>query len=191
VVLIVVVAALVGSGIWLWQDLSARPSVYVVGDSISWLTAESTSRILSLAGYGPTISATPGVTIGQMQNEVATLAQNQPHAWIIELGTNDAVFSDSAWSVPFLAEWDSVSPADCVIYVTISPRAGPLAANINTAIKDLAATHRNVHVLDWGNVEYSNPSWLHPDGIHPTTQGQAALASLETYELQHACGAKR
>ena len=190
-ILIVVVAALVGSGIWLWQDVSAGPSVYVVGDSISWDTAESTSSILSLAGYDPTISAIPGVTIGQMQNEVATLAQNQPHAWIIELGTNDAVFSYGAWSVPFRAEWDSVSPANCVIYVTISPRAGPIAADINTAIKALAATHGIVHVLDWGNVEYSNPSWLHPDGIHPTTQGQAALASLETYELQHACGAKR
>ena len=187
-ILIVVVAALVGSGIWLWQDVSAGPSVYVVGDSISWDTAESTSSILSLAGYDPTISAIPGVTIGQMQNEVATLAQNQPHAWIIELGTNDAVFSYGAWSVPFRAEWDSVSPANCVIYVTISPRAGPIAADINTAIKALAATHGIVHVLDWGNVEYSNPSWLHPDGIHPTTQGQAALASLERDELQQSCG---
>jgi lysophospholipase L1-like esterase len=81
-----------------------------------------------------------------------------------------------------------VSPAKCVIYVTISPRAGPVAAKINAAIKNLAATHRNVHVLDWGNAEYSNPSWLNRDGIHPTPQGQAALASLERDELQQSCG---
>jgi lysophospholipase L1-like esterase len=190
-ILLGVVAAVVGLGIWLWRDLSARPAIYVVGDSITSLSAGSISTALSNAGYDPTIRATPGVKIGQAQNEVMTLAQNQPHAWIIELGTNDAGANDNTWLLPFLAEWNSVAPASCVIYVTISPRAGPVGTKINAAIQNLAATHRNVHVLDWGNVEYSNPSWVYPDQIHPTPQGQAALASLETQELQRVCGAVR
>jgi lysophospholipase L1-like esterase len=51
----------------------------------------------------------------------------------------------------------------------------------------LAEAHPNVHLLDWGTIEYQNPAWLSGDGIHPTPAGQAALAALETQELQHAC----
>jgi hypothetical protein len=51
----------------------------------------------------------------------------------------------------------------------------------------LARAHHNVHLLDWGNIEYQNPSWVEGDGIHPTAAGQAVLAQLETNELRNAC----
>jgi lysophospholipase L1-like esterase len=182
-----VVVSVAGLTAWLWEELSTDPAVYVVGDSITYLSEASLSADLSSAGYQPTISASPGVKIGQSQAEISALAQNHPWAWIIELGTNDAGAQDSVWPEQFLAEWSLVSSAKCVIYVTVSPRAGPVANQIDTSMQQLADAHSNVHLLDWGTIEYQNPSWVNADGIHPTPAGQAALAALETQELRHAC----
>lgn len=189
VVLAAVGGILVVAGLtaWLWEDLASNESVYVVGDSITYLSEAPISADLSNAGYQPTISATPGVKIGQSQAEITSLAQNQPYAWIIELGTNDAGARDTVWPQEFLAEWTAVSPANCVVYVTVSPRAGPVAQQIDTAIENLAKAHSNVHVLDWGTIEYQNPAWVTGDGIHPTPAGQNALAALETQELHRDC----
>lgn len=174
-----------GLAAWLWEDLTPRPAVYVVGDSITYLSELDLSAAFSNAGYRPTISATPGVKIGQARAEIAALSQNQPRAWIIELGTNDAGAHDTVWPEQFLAEWTAISPAKCVIYVTVSPRAGPVSQQIDSSIEGLALQHPNVHVLDWGTIEYQNPTWVEGDNIHPTPAGQAALAGLETQELHH------
>jgi hypothetical protein len=187
VVVVAAVLALGGLTAGLWEALTPGPTVYVVGDSITSLSQAAIASAFASAGYQPTIKATPGVKIGQAENAVTTLAQNQPRAWIIELGTDDAGANDNVWSEPFLAEWSAVSPASCVIYVTVSPRAGPVAQQIDSSIENLARTHSNVHVLDWGNIEYQNPAWVSADGIHPTAAGQAALAALETQALQHSC----
>jgi lysophospholipase L1-like esterase len=189
VVLVVGCAVLAVAGLtaWLWEDLTSHSAVYVVGDSITYLSEASISADLSNAGYQPQISATPGVKIGQSQAEITALAQSQPWAWIIELGTNDAGAQDTVWPEQFLAEWSVVSSAKCVIYVTVSPRAGPVAQQIDASMQQLAGSHSNVHLLDWGTIEYQNPSWVNADGIHPTPAGQATLAALETQELRHAC----
>jgi hypothetical protein len=189
VVLLVGCALLAVAGLtaWLWEDLTTHPSVYVVGDSITYLSEASIFADFSNAGYQANISATPGVKIGQSQANITALAQNQPWAWIIELGTDDAGAHDAVWPEPFLAEWSAVSSANCVIYVTVSPRAGPVARQIDASMQRLAQAHSNVHLLDWGTIEYQNPSWVNADGIHPTPAGQAALAVLETQALQHAC----
>ncbi len=181
------VGAIGGLTAWLWKDLTSEPAVYVVGDSITALSRTAIASALTDAGYQPTISATPGVKIGQAQTEVATLAQHEPWAWIIELGTDDAGAHDAVWPESFLAEWTAISPAPCIIYVTVSPRAGPVALQIDSSIEKLAETHANAHVLDWGTIEYENATWVSGDGIHPTLEGEAALATLEARELRHAC----
>lgn len=181
------VIALAGLTVWLWEDLTARPAVYVVGDSITALSEASISGSLTGAGYQATISATPGAKIGQALTNMTTLARNQPWAWVIELGTDDAGANDSSWPQSFLAEWHAISPATCVVYLTVSPRSGRVASQINSSIENLAQAHANVHVLDWGRIEYTNPNWVSPDGIHPTPNGQAALAGLEADELRRVC----
>ena len=93
----------------------------------------------------------------------------------------------AVWPGPFLAEWTAISQATCVIYVTVSPRRGPVALQIDSSIEKLAEMHPNAHVLDWGAIEYQNAAWLSLDGVHPTPEGETHLAGLESQELQHAC----
>jgi hypothetical protein len=183
-------AGLIGLAVlaaWLRVDVFGPPAVYVVGDSITALSQTAITQALASAGYDPTVTAAPGVKIGQAQANMSSLARNEPWAWIIELGTNDAAASDAIWPLPFLSEWSLMSSSPCVIYVTVSPRAGLVGAAINASMTKLAASRRNVHILDWGRMEYQNPAWVSVDGIHPTPAGEAMLAALETNELQHAC----
>jgi lysophospholipase L1-like esterase len=74
-----------------------------------------------------------------------------------------------------------------VIYVSVSPRAGPIADQIDESLAGLAQDHTNVHVLDWGHLSSGNPAWLEPDNIHPTPAGQAELAALESQALHQYC----
>lgn len=185
-----VCAALVAFGglaAWLWEGATPGRTVYVVGDSISALSSSAIVADFTGAGYQATVTAVPGVKLGQAQANITTLAQHQPWAWIIELGTNDSGARNPDWRAPFFAEWDAVSPATCVIYVTVNQRAGEIARQVDSAIETLAQTHVNVHVLDWGTLEFQNPAWVAPDGVHPTAAGQTTLARLEMQALQQDC----
>jgi lysophospholipase L1-like esterase len=161
--------------------------VAVVGDSITALSRTDVSAVLTQAGFQPVVEATPGVKMAQAAATIDQLSQQSPTDWIIELGTNDAGGNNRLWSEAFLAEWQRVESSDCVIYVSVSPRAGAIATQIDTAFAGLAAKHANVHVLDWGRLEYDHPGWVEPDTIHPTPAGQAELAGLEAQALQHDC----
>jgi hypothetical protein len=182
------VVVLLGAGMWVaLDDLTSSPPVAVVGDSISALSGQWIAVSLFEAGYLSTIDAVPGITMARAEPAFTQLARQHPAVWIIELGTNDALGKNPLWEEPFLAEWQQVRSAQCVIYVSVSPRPGLIADQIDTTLAGLAREHANVHVLDWGNLEYSNPSWLYADKIHPTPAGQAELGSLEAQEVQRYC----
>jgi hypothetical protein len=187
---LLVAAAVVVLGIGVWvavEELSAAPTVDVVGDSITALSAASIQASLSQSGYQPTIEAVPGIKMAQAQQTIDRLAQQGPNDWIIELGTNDAGAQNTLWSEAFLSEWQQIQSSGCVIYVSVSPRAGPVANQIDASLAGLAQAHANVHVLDWGHLEYGNAAWLEPDTIHPTSAGQAELAALEAQALHQYC----
>lgn len=201
--------ALLGTGVWLGIELvsyptaaytagqrssytagqrsSSPPTVAVVGDSITELSEQSIDTSLTQAGYHPMVQAVIGIEMGQAVPSIDQLAQQDPKDWIIELGTNDAGRNNPSWVLPFLAIWQQVRSSGCVIYLSVSQRAGPIATQINTSLAGLARAHANVHILDWGDLEYLNPAWLEPDMIHPTPAGQAELAALETQELRTHC----
>ncbi len=186
---LILVAAVVilGLGTWLGvRELTSPPTVAVVGDSITALSQQSIATSLAQAGYQPTIQAVPGVKLGQAEPTIRRLAQQDPDDWIIELGTATPDWH-ALWPQPFLAEWQLVRLSRCVIYVSVSPHAGPVADQINTALAALARAHANVHVLDWGQLEYINPGWTIWDTIHPTSAGQAELAALEVQALRRGC----
>ncbi len=201
--------ALLGTGVWLGIELvsyptaaytagqrlsytagqrdSGPPTVAVVGDSITELSEQSIEASLTQAGYHPMVQAVIGIEMAQAVPSIDQFAEQDPNDWIVELGTNDAGRNNQLWELPFLAIWHQVRSAGCVIYVSVSQRAGPIATQINASIAGLARAHANVHILDWGSLEYLNPAWLEPDLIHPTPAGQAELAALETQEIRHSC----
>ena len=185
-----VLTILVGGGLLVWLvvgELSSSPQVDVVGDSITALSQPAIASSLARNGFNPVIDGVVGIRIAQAAPGVSQLAQNQPFGWVIELGTNDAGGGNTQWMLPFLSVWRTISAARCVVYVTVSPRDGAIAAGINAAIRSLAQSHSNVHVLDWGNLEYTQSGWVEPDGIHPTPAGQVALADAEATALQKDC----
>ncbi len=139
------------------------------------------------AGYKPSIEAVIGIEVQQAEPLVDQLADQKPNDWIVELGTNDAGRDNPLWAQPLLAEWQQVRSSGCVIYLSVSPHAGPIAAQINAVLAEMASAHGNVHILDWGRLEYGNPAWIEPDMIHPTPAGQAELASLEAQALRRDC----
>jgi hypothetical protein len=185
---VVLAIVLVGAGIWLADALvNGPPTVAVVGDSITALSRASIATALARAGYQPLIEATPGVKMSQAASAMDQLSAQIPADWIIELGTNDAGANNLLWPEAFLAEWEKVSSSHCVIYVSVSPRAGPIAGQIDASLEGLAGRSSNVHVLDWGHLEYSQPGWVGPDTIHPTPAGQLELANLEARALRNDC----
>ena len=193
--------ALLGTGVWLGVELvsyptaaytagqrdSGLPSVAVVGDSITKLSEQSIEASLTQAGYHPMVQAVIGIEMAQAVPSIDQFAEQDPNDWIVELGTNDAGHNNQLWELPFLAIWHQVRSSGCVIYVSVSQRAGPIATQINASLAGLARAHANVHILDWGSLEYLNPAWLEPDLIHPTPVGQAELAALETQEIRQSC----
>jgi lysophospholipase L1-like esterase len=188
IVVSLIAVVLLGAGVWVALDeLTSSPTVAVVGDSITALSRQWIAVSLFDAGHLSTIDAAPGITMAQAEPAITQLAHQHPSAWIIELGTNDALGKNPLWGEPILAEWQQVRSSQCVIYVSVSPRSGPIAAQIDTALAGLAHEQANVHVLDWGNLEYANPAWLEPDKIHPTPAGQAELGSLEAQEVHRYC----
>ena len=95
------------------------------------------------------------------------------------------------WAFELDAEVAYLQHAGCVIFVTVgtdeSVLPGPMPEFLSTMVSHVAAQHPNMHVLDWGNIEYLEPSWLEPDHVHPTAAGAHELASLELQALQMDC----
>jgi len=183
VVVVLVALAVAGLAItwWVSKPPAAPTTVAVVGDSITYLSRADIAARLDAAGYHPTVVSLPGTKLAQAEATVARLASTHPDIWVMELGTNDAGSKNPDWATPFNTEWREMASAGCVIYVSVSPRVSPVGDQINAAIRSLAARHGNVHVLDWGALEYTHSGWLRPDGIHPTPAGQEELQAIQQH----------
>jgi lysophospholipase L1-like esterase len=200
----VLVASLVGALLaktWLagpavrYSGRASGPKVAVVGDSI---TALSEARLgAALADrYAYYVSGRSGATIAEQLPEIARIQaspEGPPSYWVVELGTNDSgTRQDRHWAASFDAEVYDLRGARCVVLLTVTPyleRFGPVAAQLNAAMADVAARQRNFHVLDWGGLSFAHPGWLEPDQIHPNATGQAALAFLVRQALDRDCPA--
>jgi len=153
------------------------PVVTVVGDSITVYSAPGVEAELS--GYALYIRAVDGKRIDQMLPVVRADLVRKPNAVVINLGTNDAIQArmHPDWMAGFNLLWELVRSRACVVFVTVSTNAddlggGSVAVDINHAIRQLSAQHRNVRVVDWNVAVHEDPSLLasrNPpaDHIHP------------------------
>jgi GDSL-like Lipase/Acylhydrolase family len=178
------------------------PKVGVVGDSITAFSQGLRCNCISNAiapKYAYQISGVSGATMIDQFGTIEKIQRDpegSPNDWIIELGTDDDDLGgralDPRWAFEFDAEVAYLQHAGCVIFVTVgtdqSVVPGPMPEFLNAMMFQAAAQHPNMHVLDWGDIEYQEPSWLEPDHIHPTAAGAQELASLELQALQRDCG---
>jgi hypothetical protein len=168
---------------------NVKPVVTVVGDSITSMSESEIAAALK-HGYRLSFRGIGGTSLAPWQPVIARIVARQPpQDWIIELGTNDARFGDTAWLTYLAQEVSSLAGERCVVMVTVNPRINEAARDMDAIIDGVVAGVPNFHSLDWGNAEWSNPEWLQSDGIHPTPEGSLQLASMEEQALQSDCPA--
>ena len=183
----VVVAATRTSG-----DADARPTVAIVGDSIT----EQGESILEDGlsdDWRLLIDGRSGFTVAEQLPAARDLADGDPVQVVVNLGTNDVTKgNDLGQSVADLAEVVASFPdAACVHLVTINEgirlagvSLGDRSSQLNRAMVALAAADPRIHVIDWSAVVAADEAGDQPDGpivndtVHPTTRGQRVLTAL-------------
>ena len=161
--------------------------VFVLGDSITALSSTDLAKALR-GHYDYEIDGWSGQTIdGQFPTMTKEVDDTAAQDWVVELGTNDLFNGNRQIVEDFDDEVDLLWRQPCVVLVTVSPRLAGGAA-LNAAIDGVSRVLPTFHVLDWGTLEYLNPSWVRPDHIHPTAAGSSALAGFELRALD-ACPA--
>jgi lysophospholipase L1-like esterase len=171
------------------SDSPARPTVAVIGDSITFLSAAAIQAGLTAHHDHVLITGRIGYTAAQLAPDVADFARHNPQVVLFELGTNDVTQSpagvtSAAAYEQTMAGYRRDFPHACLIATTVgSHRPGAtalnaMAAQINTWLK---ATF--TQVVDWDAYEWANRQAGHVlvdgDFIHPNAAGQAALGALD------------
>jgi hypothetical protein len=119
-VVLVVVAA--GAFVAL-TERAAKPTIPVVGDSITFLTGYDISVALRGA-YHADVQAKPGKRIDQMLPSLQSAVARRPRAAVVNLGTNDAlqVQTHPNWHRGFDRMIALLAPVRCVELTTINTR---------------------------------------------------------------------
>jgi hypothetical protein len=173
--------------------VSPGPRVTVTGDSITDLTASALRNELAPT-YSSSILAVPGATMAMMTPYLRDQLRSVPDATVINLGTNDALTHNRHWARDLAAIRAIVAPLPCVELVTVNDtsadrlasffggRRETVGAQINAALRAMAATDANVHLIDWkaaadADAAPGGPNVLTADAIHPTPIGQGWLAA--------------
>jgi lysophospholipase L1-like esterase len=184
------------------------PKVGIVGDSITCLSASDLESEFNSA-YAYQIGCKNGITITQgtaYAQSIDGSLQGAPSAFIVNLGTNDALQAShdigthnnddvgAAWKALTTLSSD-LSNVSCVIWVTVSEVpdvfGSHVAEGINDWIHAWTSSHKGNYELDWwGLLQQGNNGalWLSTkDGIHTTDAGQKELASLYLHAEQQDC----
>jgi lysophospholipase L1-like esterase len=162
--------------------------VAVVGDSITYLSADDITDELTASGYEPSVVGRIGRSASEVDADVMAARNSSPAVVLLELGTNDVTRSAGGegstadyerWMSGYIAEF----PDSCVIVTTVSshrpsPTMNQTARSINAWLRT-----RTSHVVEWDNYEWSERRngvvIVEPDKVHPNPAGQEALGHLD------------
>jgi hypothetical protein len=196
---LLLIVVILGAGAAVAIVVLRRPTgrrVPVVGDSITVFAGNDIKKALA-PKYHAEIHAVFGQRIDQMVPTLRHDVADDPYAVVVNLGTNDVLQAKdrSGLQTSFAQMIAAAAPARCVFLTTIStlvdaPTAIPaVATQINDAISNAAAAHKNFHVIDWnGAVHQANgPSLLIADHVHPSGSGDLVLAALIRHALDADC----
>jgi lysophospholipase L1-like esterase len=175
---------------------AAKPTIPVVGDSITVLAGHDISVALT-GEYHVDVQAKSGQRIDQMLSTLQRVLARHPRAAVVNLGTNDALQAQTHphWQSGFDRMIAFLVPVRCVELTTIntrlpgSPVRSVIASEINRAITQAVAGDPNFHVVDWNAVLHASTAarLLRPDDVHPTPAGQLTLAHLARVALDRDC----
>jgi len=161
------------------SSASAPANIAIFGDSIAQIATPDLTR--ALRSDNALIDAVGGTTMADHLPKIEQVAsEGKTRDWVIELGTNDAIYDheNPNWPSDLANEVAALQTQQCVVFVTINPRVGPMSISIDEAIASAVASHSNFHSLDWGDIEFNKAKWLLPDGIHPSKSGSSEFAKL-------------
>ena len=160
----------------------------VIGDSITFLAASDIQADLGADGNQVLITGRIGYTAAQLAGDVTDFARHHPRVVLFEMGTNDVSQSitgatSAAAYEQAVAGYRTQFGSACLIATTVgSHRDTPILDQTATAIN--AWLHANFrHVVEWDDYEWAQRQAGHvlvePDLVHPTPEGQRALAQLD------------
>jgi lysophospholipase L1-like esterase len=155
-------------------------AVYVMGDSITSLSAGQTVADLHAAGHADVIMQDyPGVSALQAFPWLVGQGPSVAPNIVVALGTNDG-----AVPAPFGPQIDqymsyinSLHKPVHVYWVNVSLVSNPGYAAVNEAIALAQTRYSNLSVIDWATWADGHP-WDLYDGVHPNTEGQAVRAAM-------------
>ena len=165
------------------QPAAAAPSLLHVGDSLA-VGSDPPLRQL-LPGWSITTDAlknrptSVGVAIIDRQPSL-------PGSLVVELGTNDSPDQTARFAGYVRHVLQVAGAKRCVVWVNIHrpPYNGISYAGFNSALDQIAATSRNLAVVDWNGMVNSARAQVGADGVHATPAGYQARAEAIAQALQ-------
>lgn len=173
---VVVLGLVVGSVGPAAGPASAQPRrVVVVGDSIILGAQTAIAETFGQIGWELVFDADVSRSTAAGAAAVGAHAAELTDTLVVSLGANDAGNTDL-----FRRRVDDVLAAAGgtrrVLWLTI-PEVRPYYAPANQVLRDVAAAHPNVRVVEW-HVAATNPGMTASDGLHLTPDGARAMAFL-------------
>ena len=92
---------------------------------------------------------------------------------VISLGTNGAFLREEGERIV-----ERLGPDRQILWITSYGASLTWQDETNDMIRDIAAAHENVRVVDWAAAAPGHEDWFYVDGIHPEPPGQRAYADL-------------
>jgi GDSL-like lipase/acylhydrolase family protein len=174
-------------------------AIAVVGDSLSVQATDKERQELEAAGWRSVVvdaqlgrrinveSPRPP-TSGMTAVRAIRAAHDDPLTWVIALGTNDApMIGDDAAALkrPIEAMLDEIGPGHRIVWVNVYHAPRPEAAETFNRVLDAVARRAGVVVADWASRAWYD-GYVVPDGVHLTTAGIVAYASMIADAAQRA-----
>ena len=157
--------------------------VVVIGDSLTRNAREPLTRQLRKNGWTPTIRCFGGKRLDWAiaQAKRAKQIDQLPNTVVIAIGTNDMRWIDRGTTKARMRELLRVLGKDrTVLWVDTYASGGDRFTRekerwFNRQVQQLAAEHRNVHHINWGNYARANGVRF-ADALHYTAAGERTWA---------------
>jgi hypothetical protein len=169
---------------------AARPRrLVLVGDSL----AVGIRRLLpgALPGWSVSVDALTGRPLADGMAIIAATDFSSPTVLAVSLFTNDDPTTIPALEAAVRDTVARVGSQGCAVWATIvrPPLNGVSYAAANARLQALAADYGGrLLVVPWAETIADHPSWMNPDGVHPTPAGYQARARLYA-QAARSCGA--